>query len=437
MKILLVLPRGDLYRYRSGIFKRSLCYAPITLTTLAGLVPPEIDADIEIVDEGVQVLDRDTRADLVAISIITGTAPRGYEIADHFRSRGIPVVLGGVHPTLMPEEARMHADTVVTGYAEKTWPMLLRDFSNGGMKDIYSSDPDMVLQDIPLPRRDLLDRRKFISVNSVQATRGCLQRCKFCVVHVLCRGKMYLRPVGEVIREIETLEGREVIFLDPSPLEDVGYAKELFRALVPLGKKWVGLATTKVTDDPELLSLMVSSGCRGLLIGFESISQPAVDESDKEFNRVERYRRIVSELHYNGIAVQGTFIFGFDSDDRDVFARTADFALDAAIDLPRYAVYTPFPGTPAFTELEDQGRITTRDWSLYDGQHVVFRPAGMTASELQEGLYEAWRRTYSLGSIFRRLNRSRCILGASIPANIGYRHYARNLSAPAGAAIRE
>jgi len=427
MKILLIMPRGALYRYEKGIFKRPLRYAPLTLTTLAALVPPELEAEVEIVDEGVEPLPSKIVADIVGITAITGTAVRAYLLADHIRQKGIPVVLGGVHATLMPQEAALHADAVVTGFAEESWPQLLRDFARGRMQRRYVQSPSLSMENLPFARRDLLKGKNYITVNTMQATRGCTNQCDFCVVPVAWGRKMYLRPIRDVIAELERIDSNHVLFVDVSPVEDKQYAKDLYRAMIPLKKRWLSPSTIRMADDPELLDLAAKSGCRGLLIGFESVSQLTLKGMGKGFNYAEKYRTQVKNLHERGIAIQACFVFGFDTDDKSVFERTVDMVNDLDLDLPRFTAYTPFPGTPIHDKLKRENRILETNWSMYDAQHVVFKPKLMSSEELQEGLYWTWRQCYTARSIFKRLVGSRCILPVSIPANIAYRFYARNL----------
>lgn len=428
MKIALIMPRGSLYRYGSGVFKRPIRYAPLTLTTLASLVPPELNARVEIFDEGVEKLPKSMKADLVGITAITGTSMRAYALADKLREKGVPVVLGGVHPTLMPEEAMGHADSVVTGFAEESWPQLLRDFKNGCMRKLYSQSAQLSMKNLPLPRRDLYNSKGYVTIHTVQATRGCINSCDFCVVPVAWGRKMYLRPVNDVIRELESIEGREVLFVDVSPIEDKKYAKELYKAMIPLKKKWVSPCTIKIADDKELLDLAARSGCSGLLIGFESISQQTLKSMGKAFNYARQYETQVKKLHDKGIAIQACFVFGFDTDDKSVFEMTVDIVNRLKLDLPRFTVYTPFPGTPVFNRLRSQNRIIEYDWSFYDAQHVVFKPALMSPEELQDGIHWVWRQSYKVSSMVERLLGARCILGYMIPANIAYRFYANGLS---------
>lgn len=418
-----------MYRYGEGIFNRPLRYSPLTLTTLASLVPPELDIEVEIIDEGVESFQSPSvMPDLVGISAITGSSHRAYYIADYFRNNGVPVVLGGVHPTLMPEEAIQHSDSVVAGFAEESWPQLLRDFKNGKMKKLYTQSPDMRLEKLPIPRRDLLRRRKsYVTIHTIQATRGCKNLCDFCVVPVAWGQRMYLRPIPEVIKEIEQIEGKNLLFVDVSPIEDIGYAKELYRAMIPLRKRWVSPCTMSIADDPELLSTAAKSGCKGLLLGFESVSQATLKGMRKNFNSANKYKEQVKKLHDNGIAINACFVFGFDTDDKDVFDRTVEFSIKLNLDIPRYTVYTPFPGTPVYKRLKDEGRIIEDNWALYDAQHVVFKPRLMSPEELQEGLHRAWRETYRFSSIIKRLSNSRIILAVTLPGNIAYREYARKL----------
>jgi radical SAM superfamily enzyme YgiQ (UPF0313 family) len=427
LRIALISPRGPLYRHRTGIWKKSLRYAPLTLTTLASLIPPELDAEVVLMDEGISDVDVTCDIDLAAISSITGTAPRCYELAAQFRARGVPVVLGGIHPTLMPDEAAQHADAVVVGYAEETWPRLLRDFVAGRMQLRYEQSPHLKLENLPIPRRDLLDAKNYVTLHTIEATRGCIHKCEFCVVPSAW-GRPLQKPIGEVIADIRQMRPRKLIFLDLNLISDTDYAKELFRALIPLRVRWGGLATTMIAWDDEMLDLAAASGCAGLLLGFESLSDGALAESRKQFNARVDYRTVIEKLHARGIAIQGCFVFGFDHDDVDVFDRTAQFAIDARIDLPRYAILTPFPGTPLHARLADEGRLLTTDWSYYDGQHVVYQPALMTPEQLQQGAERAWKKTYSYSGIARRLGGARVQLGITIPTNFGYRFYAHHLN---------
>lgn len=438
MKIQLLSPAGDIHRNNTGIFKRSLRYAPLTLTTLAALVPEELNADVVIQDEGVQPLDLDFSADLVGISAITGTALRAYAIADELRSRGHTVVLGGVHPTLLPEEAQMHADSIVTGYAESSWPDLLRDFDRNRLEARYHRPTERNLKGLPIAKRHLLKKKGYATINSIEATRGCPHKCEFCVVPTAWGGVYTRRPVEEVVAELRTFDGRHALFIDLSPVEDVAYAKSLYRAMIPLKIRWVGLATTRLAEDKELLKLAAQSGCKGVLIGFESINQSTLDGTRKHFHQVDKYAEYVKRLHDHGIGIQGCFVFGFDDEDESIFERTVEFVDMAKIDLPRFAVATPFPGTPLYRRLESQGRLLHRNWSLYDVEHVVFEPNKMSPERLQEGLQWSWEQSYSWPSFFRRLSGAPwSILPLWLSTNLGYRFFAQKLPSKTDQIYRE
>jgi radical SAM superfamily enzyme YgiQ (UPF0313 family) len=428
VKIQLLSPAGEIHRNRTGIFKSSLRYAPLTLTTLAALVPEDVNAEIAIQDEGVQPLDLNADGDLFGITAITGTAPRAYAIADELRARGRTVVIGGPHATLLPDEAAAHADAVVVGYAERSWPQLVRDFAAGKLQPRYSMPTGRNLTGVPIARRDLLDKRKYATVNVIEATRGCPHKCDFCVVPTAWANTYAHRPIEEVVAELATFKKRHAVFIDLSPMEDVAYAKALYRAMVPLRMRWIGLSTTRIAEDEELLKAAAQSGCKGLLIGFESISQATLDGTKKHFHAAGRYADVVKKLHDHGIGVQGCFVFGFDSDGPEVFEQTVEFVDRARIDLPRYAVLTPFPSTGLFRRLEAQGRLLTRDWTYYDVEHVVFRPAQMTPEQLQTGLEWSWRQSYRWRSIARRfLGAPPSIWPLWISLNAGYRYYAAHL----------
>lgn len=426
MKIKLISPSGLMYSKRWGLFPRALRYAPSTLTTLAALVPANLNADVEILDEGVEILNIDDKPDLVAISIITGTSERGYMIADSYRRRGIPVVIGGVHATLMPDEAKSHADAVVTGLAFESWPKLLQDFAGGSLQDFYRELPGMSFSGFPTPRYDLIKPFSYITKTSIQATFGCPFKCDFCAV-VATQKSYRHRPVAEVIAQLEQMSKRFVIFVDPSPIEDKRYIKELWRAMIPLKLKWGGLATVRIADDDELMDLAAASGCKGLLIGFETVGIEGNKAINKPFNKISKYRDVVTKLHDRGIGINGTFMFGLDTDDQDCFARTVDFVQETNIDLPRYSIYTPFPGTPVFKRLQEEGRILTTRWSLYDAQHVVFRPKLLTEEQLYKGHIWAWEQTYNPRNILKRVWHSGAPKIISLLTNAGYHYYANRL----------
>ena len=430
LKILLIMPDAHMHKLVIGSFKRSFREAPLTLTTLAALTGDDPELDYRLVDESVDEVPLDYPADLVGISVITGTSRRAYALADHYRARGVPVVLGGVHVTAMPEEARQFADTVVLGMADRSWPRLVADLKAGRLQETYAEEIDPaagdVVEGLPTPRWDLQRKSGYMMPHTVLLTRGCTHACDFCMVPVMWR-RFQKRPIADIVRDIRAVPGRRFAVSDVSPFEDREYAKELLSAIVPLKKKWGALATTRITDDPELFDLLVRSGCQFLLIGFESVGQSALKGIYKSFNRTEDYRELMRRLHEAHIVVQGTFVFGFDHDTPEVFSSTVERIDELRIDIPRYSIYTPYPGTRLFQRLEEQGRILSYDWGDYDTMHVVFRPAQMTPNELYEGFRSAYRDTFRLGSILRRTWASGRNFPVAFVGNLTYRVFVRRL----------
>lgn len=423
MKIALIAPAGAMHRY-SGSFGRSLHYAPLTLTTLAALVPEELHAEVIIYDESAGKIPLDIQADIIGITCITGTATRCYAYADYFRKKGITVVMGGVHPSMLPDEAMQHADSVMTGFAEQTFPQMLFDFKNNCLKSRYDQNCDYTIENRPIPRRELLEKKKYIITNTVEAVRGCSLPCTFCAYPAAFGRTVYKRPVREVVREIELLPSKTVLFPDVNLITDRSYAIELFTALIPLKVIWVGLATSSVGIDDELIGVFRKSGCKGLLIGFESVCQESQNYVHKGVNKVSGYKELMDKLHDSGILVQGCFAFGSDGEDKSVFEQTVEIIQKCKIDLPRYSILTPFPRTQLYDQLEKEGRIIERDWAMYDVEHCVFTPAHMTKEELEEGITWAWKETYKMLSIAERLAHKKNHLWLSFPTNLGYRGYA-------------
>jgi len=401
MKILLIHPQNYLQRHTTGIYGRSLRYAPLTMPTLKALIPQDMVTDTRIVDEMTEDLDFNIPADLVGITAITGTARRAYEIADRYRENGATVVLGGVHPTLSTEESLAHADAVVRGYAERTWPVLLRDYAAGCLQRVYEETEPFNSSWIKSPDRSTIHRRDYIGWGTVEMSRGCPNDCDFCISHRFYPSYI-CRPIEDVINEVQSLRSKIVFFLDPNLIGDKEHAREFFTELAKLSKWWVGCASLDIVDDPELLSLMAESGCRGLLMGFESLRTEALDASNKTNNIGKKYSDVVDALHDHGIMVQACFVFGFDTDDPTVFEEAANYIVKAKFDLPQISIYTPFPGTEIFDRLEKEGRLLTRNWSLYNGQNVVFQPLKMTVGELERGADFVRKRAYSWKALSRR-----------------------------------
>jgi radical SAM superfamily enzyme YgiQ (UPF0313 family) len=422
MKILLILPRDNIYRYHGFANKIVGPYAPLTLVTLAALVPKELEAQIDLLDEGAQKpnYENKTNYDVVGITCVASSANRAYELSEYWRSRGAFVVLGGAHPTLMPDESQQHADSVIVGLAEETWPQLLRDFKVGVAQKRYHAQYVGELSS-PAPRRDLFPRLGYLPAPTVIANRGCNNHCAYCVVNQSDYSRCVVRPIPEVIDEIQSLRTRRIIFLDPNLVSNREYAKNLLQALIPLRLKWMASAPSDVVYDSELFDLMVRSGCEGVLIGFESFSQASLNWSGKKFNQVNQYKEIVRKFHTYGIVVSGCFVLGFDDDTPEVLAHTAETVYDINIDFPRYAILTPFPGSRLFTHFKKEGRLLTEDWSFYDSQHVVFRPKHMSPVQLQQVFTDTLKKSFSYRHIFHRVQIAPHSLLLSLMANWGLR----------------
>jgi radical SAM superfamily enzyme YgiQ (UPF0313 family) len=377
----------------------------LTIPYLAGLTPPEWR--VEFADDNYGEVRLDGRWDLVGISVNTMSAVRAYALADAFRARGIPVVLGGWHVTFCPDEAAAHADAVVVGEADDVWTGLLDDFVHGRMAARYTSRNDTDLARYPTVRRELLDGRRYATQNLVQATRGCPYRCSFCSVTTV-NPRYRRRPVADVAREVASLPGRRVFFIDDNLCIDRRYTRALFEALAPLGRRWIGEASIDLADDPELLDLAVRSGMRGLLVGFESVVPGSLREMNKHrTNHAARYRAQIHRLQRAGVGVLAMFTFGFDHDTPDVFRETLAFCDEADVFCASFGVLTPFPGTPVFQRLEAEGRIRTRDWRLYDLQHLVHDLPGWTPGSLEAGVRWLEERFYAPAALLKRAVRLR------------------------------
>ena len=422
------MANGNIHALRIGSFTKSFREAPLTMTTLAGLVPAELNAHIHIHDENVEKLDppKYLNYDLIAISAMTGTAVRAYEIADYYRRHGKTVVLGGIHVSIYPEEAKEHADCIVVGYAEKIWPMLLRDFVQKKMKARYDCPDESELENLPHARRDLQNSLRYVMPNTIMATRGCPHVCDFCTIPVVSK-KYSKRPVNEIAAEVATLKGKRFAINDVSLIEDREWSIALFKQLAPLKKVWGGLCVFKIYKDKELMHWLKKSGCKYMLVGFESLSQHALKTIYKGFNQVEDYQEGMKVFHDHGIAIQGCFVFGFDHDTQNVFAETVEQVNKLKIDIPRYSIYTPYPETALFKRLVNENRVLTKDWSLYDTQHVVIRPANMTPEKLHEGFRWAYQETFKFLSISKRTIQANLDWPITFVGNLAYNIYVKRL----------
>jgi radical SAM superfamily enzyme YgiQ (UPF0313 family) len=419
MKVTIIVPRWPKESFWDVIaFKFPL----LSTSLLASLTPSP--HEVKIIDESLSEIDFEEEVDLVAITAITPLARRAYEIGDRFRERGVKVVIGGIHATWLPQEAKAHADAVAIGEADETWPEILRDAQKGELKPFYRQEERTNLERLPIPRRDLLPRKGYLFHNLIQTTRGCPYDCEFCSVTAL-HGKTYrMRPIEEVEKEIQSLEHSKayIFFVDDNIVGNLAYAKALLTMLSHYRLRWVSQGPIHISENEEILSLLAKAGCHGLFIGFESLREENLHLMGKRINRIKNYEEAIRRLHESGIGVYGSFVFGYDYDDPSVFDEFLEFAERNRIEGAFLPVLTPFPGTRIYKRLKEEGRILTEDWSMYDMATVVFRPKRMTREELQEGFWKVNRSFYSIPSMFKRLfhpfhfNRSLIIFG---PMNFG------------------
>jgi radical SAM superfamily enzyme YgiQ (UPF0313 family) len=383
--------------------EKAVNFSRLSLATVAALFPR--DAKIEIINDSIEEIDYNENVDLVGITSITATAPRAYEIADKFREKGVPVIMGGMHASALPEEAIKHVDAVVIGEAEGQIKPLLKDFKNGKLKKFYASEKRPDIKHIPLPRTDLYEKKNkyYKEMHMIQTTRGCPFNCDFCTVTHFFGQTYRTRAIEDIVREIKTVSRRTLIFfVDDNIAGNPKYAKELFKALIPLNIKWFGQASLVIAKNRELLRLAARSGCISLFMGIESVSQSSLKEVGKSMNKVEDYKESIKTIHDHGIAIIGAFIFGFDSDNKSVFEETVSFIDRNHIELPSLAILTPLPGTRLNERMEKAGRIISRDWSKYTVGEVVFQPKLLTVEELQEGYYWSRKQLSSFSSIYKR-----------------------------------
>jgi len=430
MKILLVLPAVEYLRVTKAarrVPRRAMLrFSVLPLTTVAALTPPE--HQVTLCDENVEPLDFDADVDLVGVTFMTALAPRAYEIAAEFRARGKLVVGGGYHPTLCPDEAAQHLDAIVVGDAEGAWPRLLADAAAGRLQRVYRNEAPCDLADAPIPRRDLTARtaRHYVTVNAVQTGRGCRHGCRYCSIAAFHGRTHRTRPLDHVLAELREVP-RDFMFVDDNLIADPAYARALFRAMAPMGKRWVSQCAIEIADDPELLRLARDAGCRGLFIGIETASQENLAAMDKGFNNPARYHQRLAAIRRHGIGVVAGIIVGLDADDPTVFARTLRFLQAQRIDALQLNIMTPLPGTPLFDEMERQGRVTDRDWARYDFRHCVFAPARMTAAQLQDGADWLYAQFYRLDRILVRFVRGIFTIGwlpalLALKLNLTYRY---------------
>jgi radical SAM superfamily enzyme YgiQ (UPF0313 family) len=397
----LINPKTDSLTTRPLYLNRAL-YSPLAgLLAVAGAIPRD-RYEVVLTDENIESIDYDLETDLVGISAMTCYVNRGYEIADAFRARGVPVVMGGVHPSFMPQEALKHCDAVVIGEVELVLDKLLDDLERGEMRGTYKSDRLHPMKNLPMPRYDLIKKNRYVNRTFVQTSRGCHQGCTFCAEPLMNGLKFRYRPVEEVLREVESCGSRMISINDADFFGTAERPKEVMRALKGRGIHWQAGVTSKLAQDDRMLELAAESGCTLLSIGFESITRSTLTSVHKHVNRPETFVSLVEKVHSYGIMVFGLFMFGFDGDDGSVFEETARFNIGANYDACAYSVLTPYPGTLTWYEMKKADRIVSFDWSKYDQANVVYRPAQMSGDELRLGQSFAYETFYAPSSIARR-----------------------------------
>jgi radical SAM superfamily enzyme YgiQ (UPF0313 family) len=416
MRVLLITPENRFLKaFRRGQLNN---FAQLTMPYLAGFV--RWPHTVALIDEYNQSVDLDAPVDLVGITCNTPNASHVYQLADAFRRRGRLVVLGGPHATLLPDEARPHADAVVVGEAERTWPLVLADAAAGRLQSLYRDAQPPSLEGLPQARRDLLRGRRLLG-NTIIATRGCPHRCSYCNLRQIYDPTLRFRPVAEVVAEVRRFRAPFFTFWDDQLFMDASYARKLFAGLAGAGKRWAAMVTLASTRNERLLAAAARAGCSCLFLGLESFSTESLRLANKAFNVVESYEEGIARIHRHNITVQAGIVFGFDGDDVSTFEATLQGATRAGLDGATVSILTPFPKTPIFEELQGAGRLLTSDWSYYNGKTAVaFRPARMSAEQLWEGYMWFRRRFFAPRCILERVRRSGVRPLQSIVLNLGY-----------------
>jgi radical SAM superfamily enzyme YgiQ (UPF0313 family) len=398
------------------------------LPLLAALTPKE--HTVTIVDEVFDADDTSEDVDLVGITVMTDLVLRSYQIADDYRKRGVKVVMGGIHATVLPDEALQHADAVVAGEAETVWPKLLLDAASGNMQKLYRASTVANLAGMPKPRWDLYPKRtsgSYIPLTTgLETGRGCPYSCEFCSIGPVMGRQYRMRPTSEVIAEITSAGNSHLFLVDDALAVNRTASKELFTEMIPLGLKWAGQGNITLAEDLDLLRLMKRSGCVGLLVGFESVQKEPAGGMTKLTNLRISFEEAVRRFHGEGIALLGAFIFGFDHENPDVFDQTLEFSMKNRLDAIELRILTPFPGTRLYSRLLAEGRLFMPDWWLsgYPSDTLLFQPKGMTADQLVDGFVRLNRQTYSVSSILKRFlgmsPKRRGMFGSSVYAGLNW-----------------
>lgn len=399
MKVKMILPA---LTEAESPFWRPIKYSlfpPLGLATLAAYLSP--DDEIDLQDQHIEKLNLDDEPDLVVIQVYITNAYRAYRIADHYRDKGAYVILGGLHVTALPDEAALHANSIFLGPAEESFPRFLKDFRNKTPQKIYRSSI-RTLQNMPVVRRDLIKRHKYLVPNSIVVTRGCPHHCDFCYKDAFYEGgkSFYTQLVDDALAEIDRLPGRHLYFLDDHLLGNKKFASELFEGMRGMNRVFQGAATIASILDGNLIEKAAEAGIRSVFVGFETFSPENLKMSNKKQNLARDYSEAVKRLHSLGIMINGSFVFGLDHDNKDVFKRTVDWGVQNAITTSTFHILTPYPGTRLFSDMEQARRITSRNWDLYDTRHVVYRTTNLSTRELEEGYNWAYNEFYSWSNIF-------------------------------------
>ncbi|MBN2612479.1 MAG: B12-binding domain-containing radical SAM protein [Bacteroidales bacterium] len=395
MNILLVSPAVDATKRTN----KGLRMPQLAMFILEGLTPA--GHTVKVVEEEAETLNYDEPCDLVGISCMTANAPRSYEIAREFKKRGKTVILGGVHPTILPDEAIQHADSVVIGEAEGVWEQLLHDFEFGILQKRYHNPQPDLSQYVPKNFKRLAQKRLF-DIIPIMTTRGCPYNCEFCCVTDLFGKKIRHIPVENVVKDIQESGAKNFMFLDDNIIGQPRYAKELFRAIKPLKIKWVGQASISLVKDSELLQLAADSGCKALFIGLESVSEDQLKTMHKSIKEIGHLEEALRKIKKMGILIHASMIFGFDNDTEKTFNDTLKFLVKNKIGTVSFNILTPYPGTKTYHNLEGEGRILTHEWQYYDHNTVVFKPNHMSPFELQVGKTLTRKRFYSISCVLKR-----------------------------------
>lgn len=372
----------------------------LSLQMVAAATPPHWE--VVMADEVHDRIPFDGDFTLVGITAMTHQAVRAYEIADAFRSKGIPVVLGGIHPTVLPEEARLHADAVVIGEAEPVWEQLLEDLLADRLRDCYQAPiPTGDRLTIPMARREILSGRPFLTTKTLQASRGCPYNCPFCIVTNYFGNSFRYREPEEVLAELRSYEGGLMVFLDDNLLGDPERAKPILAGMKGLGLRWGGQANLRFAEDPELVRLVAESGCAGIFVGIESVigSQANHPKTGSRYSQADLIKRIRDA----GIVLEASIIFGFDDHDESIFEKTVRYLEQCKPSLPTFHLLTPYPGTALFREFDQQGRLLHKDWKRYNHTEVVYRPRLMSPERLYHGWLTARKEAYTWPALFSRV----------------------------------